>query len=250
MRSHVATRKDHHFTIFQTVEDDSHLLDLLVIATSPEQKSFFINRLISSLPDAFSGQSGNHFQLFTIWFGQYGPESHTSFKHISTALKLRHKFSTENRFQKRHFIHAIGLDTTPAMNETFYSTVDIIYLSKLAKPYPPKYHWMVESKAIDDQWSYYMKHGKQPDKRLRRYPLFPVDLSKLQRDISPTDDLLIFDKKTKQLVMLVLRNFVGHTPLLTHMGDVIKRGIQYRKSMRVCFVTGLFTSSVFMELIC
>ena|ERR1700679_411391 len=250
MRSHVATKKAYHFKIFQTVEDDSHLLDLLVIATSPEQKAFFINGLISSLPDAFSGQSGNPFQLFTIWFGQYGPESHTLFNRISTALRLRQKYFTENRFQKRHFIHAIGLDTTPAMNESFYSTVKIIYLSKLAKPYPPKFHWMVESRAIDNQWRYHIEHGNQPDKRLRRYPLCHVDLSELQSDISPTEDLLIFDTKTKKIVVLVLRQFVGHAALLTHMAGVIKRGIQYRKSMRVCFVVDLFTSSVLMKLIC
>ena len=236
MRSNVATRKAHHFTIFRTVEDDSHLLDLLVIAFSPDQKAFFINGLISSLPDAFSGHSGNLFQLFTIWFGQYGPESHSSFTGISMALRLRQKHFTENRYQKRQLIHAIGLDWTPAINESFYSTVETIYLSKLPKPYPPKYRWMVESKAIEKQWKYYIEHGKKPDVRHRRYCLIDVDLSKLQRDISPTQDLLIFDNETKELVMLVLRQFVGHAPLLTHMGDVIKRGVQYCISMRVCFV--------------
>jgi hypothetical protein len=236
MRSQVAKKKAHHFTVFKTIDNDSHLLDLLVIATSPAQQAFFIAALNTLLPDAFSGylkKPEDLFLLFTTWFGQYKQESAITFNCIATALKLRQQYFIENRNQKRHFIHAIGLDWTPAMKDSFYSTVETIYLSKLATPYPPKYHWMVESSAIDNQWRNYIEEGKQPDGRHPRYPLFHVDPSKLQRDISPTEDLIIFDNETGQLVMLVLRRFCQHTPLLTHLGDVIKRAVEYRKSMRV-----------------
>ena len=245
MRSQVASKKAHHFTVFETIEDDSHLLDLLVIAVSPAQQAFFITALMKLLPDAFSGYSKEPealFPIFTSWFGQYNPESNTKFDRIATALKLRQQHFINNRFQKRIFIHAIGLDWTPAMNNTFFSTLKTIHLSKLATPYPPTYHWMVESSAIDDQWRKYIEEGKQPDQRHPRYPLFRVDTSKLQRDISPTEDLLIFDHETGQLVMLVLRRFCQHTPLLNHLGDVIKRAVQYRRSMRVCFIVNLFIS--------
>lgn len=245
MRSQVARKKAHHFTVFQTIEDDSHLLDLLVIAVSPAQQAFFMTALMELLPDAFSGYSKEPedlFPIFTSWFGQYNPESHTKFNHIATALQLRQQHFINNRHQKRIFIHAIGLDWTPAMNNAFFSTVKTIHLSKLATPYPPKHNWMVESSAIDNQWRKYIEEGKQPDKRLPRYPLFHVDTSKLQRDISPTEDLLIFDHETGQLVMLVLRRFCQHTPLLNHLGDVIKRAVQYRRSIRVCFIVNLFIS--------
>jgi hypothetical protein len=245
MRSQVSRKKGRHFTIFDTIEDDSHLLDLLVIATSPARQAFFIAALIKLLPDAFSGYSKEpekHFPLFATWFGQYKPESHTKYIRIATALNLRQQYFIDNRIQKRIFIEAIGLDWTPDMNITFYSKIKTISLSKLATPYPPKYRWMVESSAIDNQWRKYIEEGKQPDKRHPRYPLFPVDLSKIQWDISPTKDLLIYNNDTGQLVMLVLRQFCQHAPLLTHLGDVIKRAIQYRKSMRVCFVVNLFTS--------
>jgi hypothetical protein len=247
MRSVVARKKAHHFTVFETIEDDSHLLDLLVIATTPAQQAFFIAALIKSLPDAFSGYSESKepesfFPIFTAWFGQY-KESSLKFRSIATALTLRQQYFIENRYHKRHFIHAIGLDWTPDMNDAFYSTIKTIYLSKLATPYPPKLHWMVESSTIDNQWRYYIEEGKQPDKRHPRYPLFHVDPSKLQSDISPTEDLLIIDSETGELVVLVLRRFCQHTPLLTHLGDVIKRAVQYRKSMRVCssFLVNLFS---------
>ena len=245
MRSLVARKKAHHFKVFKTIEDDSHLLDLLVIATSPAQQAFFIAAVVESLPSAFSGyfkEPEDLFPIFTSWFGQYKPESTQKFSLIDTGLRLRQQYFIENRFQKRHFIHVIGLDWTPAMNESFYSTIETISLSKLATPYPPKHHWMVESTTIDNQWRYYIEEGKQPDKRHPRYPLFHVDPSKLQRDILPTKDILIFDNETGQLVMLVLRRFCQYTPLLTHLGDVIKRAVQSRRSMRVCFIVNLFAS--------
>jgi hypothetical protein len=245
MRSQVARKKAHHFKVFKAIEDGSHLLDLLVIATSPAQQAFFIAALIDTLPDAFSGYSKDPeglFCIFTAWFGQYKPESTQKFSHISTALGLREHYFINNRFKKRQFIQAIGLDWTPSTNESFYSAVETISLPKLATPYPPKEHWMVESLAIDNQWRHHIEHGKQPDKRARRYPLFHVDPSQLQRDISPTEDLLILDNDTGQLVMLILRRFCQHGPLLTHLGNVIKRAVEYRRSMRVSFIVDLFTS--------
>ena len=245
MRSQAARKKAHHFKVFQTIEDDLHLLDLLVIATSPSKQAFFIVAVTKSLPLAFSGHSkepASLFSIFTAWFGQYKAETSQKFSRITAALRLRQQYFINNRINKRHFIHVIGLDWTPAMNESFYSTIQTLSLSKLAAPYPPKHHWMVESSAIDNQWRYYIEHGKQPDKRHPRYPIFHVDPSKLQRDILATEDLLIFDKETGQLVMVVLRRFCQYTPLLTHLGDVIKRAVQSRRSMRVCFIADLFTS--------
>ena len=92
MRSQVARKKAQHLKVFQAIEDNFHLLDLLVIATSPAQKAFFITALIKSLPLAFFGYSKEPedlFSIFTAWFGQYKPQSNTSFPHITTALQLR-----------------------------------------------------------------------------------------------------------------------------------------------------------------
>ena len=72
MRSQVARKKAQQFKVLQAIEDDSHLLDLLVIATSPAQKAFFITALIKSFSLAFSGYSKepeDHFGIFTTWFG-------------------------------------------------------------------------------------------------------------------------------------------------------------------------------------
>ena len=129
------------------------------------KKAFFITALIKSLPPAFSGyskESEDLFSIFTTWFGQYKPQSNTLSPHITTALQLRQQYFIDNWFQKQHFIHAISLDWTPAMNDAFDSTgqVQTIYLSKLPTAYLPTYHWMVESSAINNQWRTYIEEGK------------------------------------------------------------------------------------------
>jgi hypothetical protein len=40
---------------------------------------------------------------------------------------------------------------------------------KLKTIYPPKFKWIVESKAIHDRWDYYIEEGPQPDKRETRH---------------------------------------------------------------------------------
>jgi hypothetical protein len=221
--------------VLSTVENDPYLLDLLAVATSSSRRTIFIEALIKELPEAFSQFSKEPVQLFAIftsWFGKFN-NAHTLFSGTSAALKARQQYFMENRFNKRQFISAIGLDWTSVQKATFLSTVQVIHLSPLTAPYPPKYHWMVESDAIADKWRYYIEEGKQPDERAPRYPLFHVDPLKLQKDVSSDESIIVFDKTTHKLEMLILRNFSNHPALLDHLGNVIRRAVEYRKSMRV-----------------
>ena len=223
--------------IFQTIQDSPHLQDILTAATSDNQKTFFITKLLIALPDAFSGRTESPpdlFDILTTWFGKFKDAS-SMFGSVATALKDRRQFFTANRNIKVDFIHRIGLHWSPATRDTFLEGVATILLPKLTTPYPVTKQWMCESDVIDEKWRHYLNYDPraQPDKRRPRQPIFRVDPSHLSLDIGPDQSAIIYDANTGELVMLILRNFCCDPDLLSHIDEIIKQAVDCRKSMRV-----------------
>ena len=239
MRSQSANLKAYQLSLFEAIELSPDLLDLLAAATTPKKKARFITAVLRVVPNAFlqNKTSEGLFQIFTAWIGQYQAELHDRFPRLGAAIKLRQDWLTSARSTKVQFIRAIGLNWDDIDRDAFLCRIRVVSLSKLRFPYPPRYHWMVESDEIDDKWREHIEKGRQPDKRRRRYPLFRVDPSQLQLDVSPDESVLVYDKD--ELVLAVIRNFCGHPGLLSCIDSIIKRAVDHQKNVRVSTLSKL-----------
>jgi hypothetical protein len=238
MRSKEAKQREQALPIFQAIQDSSYLQDLLVTATSDVQKTFFIGKLLSTTPDAFAGRSESPPELFnimTIWFGKYKGDF-SQFSAVEATLQQRKDYSTIHRHKKVDFIRRIGLDWSSATRDSFLGATRTIYLPKLDIPYPVAKHWICETDEVDDKWRDYLYNDprSQPDRRRPRLPISRLDPAKLQLDIKADENALVYDKKTGELVLVVIRNFCQDPDLLAHIDGIIKQSVECRKSMRVC----------------
>ena len=121
MRYTDARQKELALPIFQAIQDSSYLQDILVIATSDAQKTFFISKLLTAVPDAFAGRSeppSGLFDIMTVWFGKY-KDSSPQFSAMEDALQQRKNYFTIWQHKKIDFICRIGLDWTPDTRDTF-----------------------------------------------------------------------------------------------------------------------------------
>jgi len=130
MASRARKLKSQQANVFNAVEGNSRLLDLLEIATSTAQKATFIEALLEILPTAFTQFKSDKkpaelFDVFTAWFGEYH-NSNTIFSEIHAALQYRKKFFLDMRSMKRYFIRDIGLDWTADDKSLFFGKVNSI----------------------------------------------------------------------------------------------------------------------------
>ncbi|PUU80828.1 hypothetical protein B9Z19DRAFT_947899, partial [Tuber borchii] len=101
--------------------------------------------------------------------------------------------------------------------------------------YPPSNHWIYESEEIRALWKYHLKHGKQPDARLKRHPLQLLDESKLKLDIAGDESAIIQDQATGEIVAMVYRNFMPgqYHSILEWINATILSSIGRKKSARL-----------------
>jgi hypothetical protein len=92
---------------------------------------------------------------------------------------------------------------------------------------------MYKTPTIGEQWETRINFEKQPDERLPRKLMLLLDMAKFQHIVEAGSDAIFVDKHTKQIVALVMRNFVGREDILHWAGGVIEEAMALKKSVRL-----------------
>lgn len=106
-------------------------------------------------------------------------------------------------------------------------------LPKLKKAFPPRGIWPCDSEDILEIWDEHIRFGKQFDKRLKRHPPMVINEDALQLVIPADQSCVIIDSKTKEIVLIVLRNFVATKSVREWMSEIIAVATDTRKTIRV-----------------
>ena len=232
------TRQDQRL-VFSAVERDERLLDKLESARTQDIRSdcgssiFLIMQSVA--PRAALNLAGNTslFAGFTNMFFNADQSIRNSYPQLQAALLNRQNHAQIKRDRKRRLLRGIGLDWVEEDRTKFLDRAKIIYVERLKTPYPTLGHHIIDCDGADTKMRSHLESGKLPDKRQARLPILRLDEEKLQLTIGANESVLVCDAETGELVMAILRNFVGQPAVLNWLDGIITEEVKYRKNIRV-----------------
>ncbi|KAI0481029.1 hypothetical protein GGR56DRAFT_688446 [Xylariaceae sp. FL0804] len=129
----------------------------------------------------------------------------------------------------------LGLDWTAAQRDAYVGALKVVDLHRLPEPYPLDQYYTAGTPTARKQWTAYWDGRPVKDSRYNhgeRRDILDMDESRLQY-IIPQDESVVFrDADTKELVLVVLRDFMPDETLRGTMVDLCKEIIRHRRNDR------------------
>ena len=160
------------------------------------------------------------------------------------------KLKGSYKHRQEHFMSGIGL--APKTQGQKLAGINTISLPTLQKEYPPSGYDIYETDNVRQMWKAYREVTPYPDRRGGRTwkPFHKLDPNSLQYIVRANKSIVIYDKKTKQIVCLVIRNFSGSkAEVLKWVNEVIVENVDLHKSVRI----SSFPSSIlacYLDIVC
>lgn len=130
----------------------------------------------------------------------------------------------------------LGLDWTPEQRDEYHKkNIKTVYLKRLEEPYPINNYFTAGTPKAKREWDAYWAGKPLADPRYnkgKRREIIDLDMSRLQY-IIPQDESVIFrDADTKEIALVVLRNFTPDNKVRETMVDVCGEILKYRRDDR------------------
>ncbi|KAK6214555.1 hypothetical protein LQW54_004276 [Pestalotiopsis sp. IQ-011] len=132
-------------------------------------------------------------------------------------------------------IDQLGMRWSEKQKQKYMKRIKVVELKRLEVPYPTDNYYMASTAAGKDQWERFSYKKPLRDKRYnhgKRREILLLDESKLQY-IIPQDESVIFrDADTKDIFMVILRDFIPDDELREDMIATCRQILRYRRDDR------------------
>ncbi|EMD31660.1 hypothetical protein CERSUDRAFT_119471 [Gelatoporia subvermispora B] len=157
------------------------------------------------------------------------------FQRAAPMLERRKNILQLQTSRHRTHVQQLQLDYKPEHRDRLLSGVQTVLVHRLPSPVAQKGVWVCDSQQIFDLWSEHCKKAPQPDTRRPRPVAQVVQDGSYQHIAEPGESArfveLAADGK-ERLVMLVIRNFCEHDPVLDWVDTTIKEQVDHRTNIR------------------
>ncbi|KAI0012424.1 hypothetical protein F4779DRAFT_65363 [Xylariaceae sp. FL0662B] len=132
-------------------------------------------------------------------------------------------------------IDKLGLNWTSAQRDTFLSKIKVVDLPRLEDPYPINDFYVAGTSKAKAEWEAYWKGKPLKDPRYHhgvRREILTLDESRLKYIVAQDESVIFRDADTKEITLVILRNFIPDENLRKTMVNVCKEVIKYRRDDR------------------
>jgi hypothetical protein len=152
---------------------------------------------------------------------------------LRSSLDKRKAHQSRIRSVHRDVVRELGLNWSPAKVEQWNSSLPTIRLSRLKYAYPQPGKFVCEDEGIKRLWEYRLMEAKQADKRLKRCEPVVISPDKLIHTVAPTEDLVVRDSKSGEIVLMVVRHFSRSIDTIDWMENIVVEAAEICRNIRV-----------------
>lgn len=194
-------------------------------------------RLTQWLPSAslYSDNSGI-FSTFLSYCNLASSTPHIG-QNLQQAIKSWKRICAFRRNCHCKIIQDAGLNWKSPKQKIFrdkrFENARKIYAPYLDIPYPPWGEWVVKQPKVMHLWKTYLMKWKLPDKQGSHAPLHMINFDSLFALIGPNEDAVMYDKDTKEVVLVVYCNICAVDGLVDKADSVVIQAVDMLKNCHV-----------------
>ncbi|KAI1856529.1 hypothetical protein JX265_011488 [Neoarthrinium moseri] len=132
-------------------------------------------------------------------------------------------------------VKRMGMKWTEKQKRKYWNSLKLVELKRFAEPYPTNDYFMATTQKGKEQWDKFWEGKGLKDKRYNggeRRQILVLDESRLQYKIPQDESVVFLDADTKEIFMVILRNFFPDDDLRMDFVSICREIIKYRRDDR------------------